>query len=291
MDTADKVLSRAQIERDLILSNRFIQTASSDSAIREKLSAHGYTEEVHNEGASFYMHLFAEKRPWFFSRGGEPSTSKLAVKALNEWDRKHYLMTRSTLDHLFPDQAAYLFDGLPMVNNFGAAASIKTFLSRIVSFREGTDPDREAFRDEDRAAVLALEGRNIVGPEIEARLQRLIEEATRLAPLPVKDEAAIAVYHETARKHHAWLADWRGMARAVITNRNQLIQLGLSRRRIGKARIRPLTASPGGGSDSGCVPGEAPSSSVVPPSSAGATLPCCGNTPGSGSAGPEGTTA
>lgn len=286
MDTEKNVLTRAQIEGDLDRSYRFIKTVTADSIIRAVLGDHGYTEEVHNEGTALFMYLFGEETPWFHRAPRALCAAREAVKALNEWDRKYYLMTRATLEHLHPEQAAYIFDGLRIGDDFGAAASIKAFLAKIVSLREGTDPAREGSRAEDRAAVLALEARNIVGLEIEARLERLITEATRIAPLPPeKDEQAIEEFYEMAWKLHGWIRDWRQMARAVIANRRDLIKLGVIRHRNRKVSEQPAGNRPADGGS----PGSGSGGAQPPP--AGAPCSCCGNVPGTGSAGSGGAAA
>ena len=82
---------------------------------------------------------------------------------------------------------------------------VKAFLDRVQTLREGTDPEREDTREEDRAAVSTLEGRNIVGEEIESRLRGLIKEATRLVPEPSDDKSALEEHYETARRFSRWL--------------------------------------------------------------------------------------
>jgi len=278
MDTVKEVLSKAQIERDMAMSFRYIQTASSDPDICGILNEHGYNDEVQHECVKLFMYLVEEKKPWFY-RGRVSPVSKEAIKALNAWDKKYYPMAKATLEHLHVDQATYVFDGLPILNEIGAAASIKAFLGKIGSLRDGTDPDREDRREEDLAAVLALEARNIVGAEIETRLEGLIADATRITLLPEKDELAIERFYEVADKHHAWIRDWHQMARAAIKNRRYLMQLGVLRRR----KKKPVDSGPGNagagktGDTSGGGSGSAPCGGTV-----NGTCPYAGNTPGAG---------
>jgi len=264
MNANEVSITLAQIKRDILNGTPFMITMSHSSPIRYIMKERGYTDEEHATGWNMLYRLMSNRRPWDEVYNG----LKEVVAELDRWDNSNFAYARAALEHHFPEQAEYIFKELRAKYGARSLLVIKTFLERIRTLREGLDPHREEGREADRAAVRLLEARNIVGPEIERRLDELIERSMNLPSEPDGDENPFAMdeaaYQELAVAFHAWLKDWRRTARAAIRNRSYLIRLGLTKPRMKKPAPAPEpavgpeappTASEGGSGAPPCTHG------------------------------------
>lgn len=124
-----------------------------------------------------------------------------------------------------------------------AVLGISTFLDRLDALEKA--PEREATRAADHAALATLERRGI-DPEERARLRGLVERAQRMTSLPPEDPEEGAEDRNVERRLRqlrVWFEEWSSIARAVVDRRDDLIRLGLARRRTA-ARTAPAPESP-----------------------------------------------
>jgi len=167
------------------------------------------------------------------------STDQLqALTRIDHFDEPAFRRASAALKRLHPGQYEYLFaDGLSAKTGPEAVGSVQCFLDRYAALRDGSDPARADKKDADRSAASTLEARNIVNPEIEQELRRLIEVVKSPATFP--SAGALSTSEDTlqgaAREFQSWLHDWRATAAAGVTRRDYRIMLGISRRRINKA--------------------------------------------------------
>lgn len=163
----------------------------------------------------------------------EAEESRAAAAAIDDGDESLFTRTRAFGTRFFPDQLAYVFaGGLKAGQGAGSVQGLATYLGRIDSLENGTDPARESTRESDRQFVEGLATRGITKEE-RARLAGLVAVALRPAPrLPAARphlSAAERRRHLTNLKR--WYDDWATTARAVIRKRSHLIRLGLANRR------------------------------------------------------------
>ena len=235
MGNAERELSRAEINRDIMRGVAFLGTLSRSSDIRRILADRGYTNEEHQAGWRSLLEVMGWKPDLPVSESVSAIEQEQAIAELDNWDGPNFSIARAVLRRLHPDQEAYIFDNLLAAQGAAAVGSVKTYLVRVSAMREGTDPSRAALREEDRAAVASLETRKVAGAELEAHLAALIETATTAAPIaPDPVDEGPSERQQAARRLHAWLADWRETARVVITRGDYLIRLGLVNRRTGR---------------------------------------------------------
>lgn len=249
MNANEISLTLAQLKRDIMNGTPFMFALSHSKPIRLIMRERGYTMEEHRLGWRMLFQLMSHRRPWD-EDDGMSAALKEVVAEVDRWDNSSFAYARAALEHHFPEQAAYIFKDLRAKYGAQSILVVKTFLERVKILREGLDPHREASREADLAAARLLEERNIVDPEIEARLNELIERSMDLSPEPEEEADPFAMdeaaYLELADTFHAWLKDWRQTARAAIKNRNHLIRLGLTRPR--KQRKSGVAPVPGDGS-------------------------------------------
>jgi hypothetical protein len=225
-------ISPRSLERNLERAARLLGTLSRSPRIRRILAERaGYTEEDHRTGWSLYLTAMGFRQdPPSFAPPRTRFAQELAIAELDQWDAPAFDRARSALAASYPAQLDYIFNSLGPSTGAEAVAGVKTFLDRVARLRDGSDPARDATRDADRAAADRLARRRIVEADIEARLRKLIEQATSLPEAP-KDDPPIEDspgYQAAAAGLVAWLTDWRGQARSLIRRRDYLISLGLA---------------------------------------------------------------
>ena len=230
-------LSNATVERLIAQANKFLRAAGTKPQIRAALTELGYTNEDHEEGWSYY-HILCGYNPSITKIVSEmPIPQRAAIVELDQWDEPAFARAHAALVRHFPEQDVYLFTGLSAAQGIEAVATVKTFLDRVETLRQGSDPLRADSRKADKQAVALLEKRNIINKAMEKHLRALIEVAVQLAPLPTIPEMLQEM--EEARRQASlelkdWLAEWRETARAGIKRRDYQISLGLSKRRTSK---------------------------------------------------------
>ena len=234
-----KVYSRVKINRMLVRGQKVLHVLSRNSAIRRIAAQAGYTEEEHKLGWALWLYLVGYQQAAASPPPPPNPEYETAVAALNQWDGPYFERTRAALQRLHPSQNEFIFNNnLRAGTGVDSIGAVNTYVERVITLREGTDPSREATRAEDKAAVDTLVARNIFSSEIEAYLQGLLAKATTGAaaapepePIPDNDDAE---YQAKAAEFDAWLVDWRRTLRSTISRRDYLIQLGLVSRRKAK---------------------------------------------------------
>ena len=229
-------LSKQQINQDLSSGARFMKGVGTIAVIRRIMVDAGYVKAEHEYGWTRYFYLmgYTWNVPLI-----DPNEVTLAIAGLDQWDGVNFRLARAALKRLHPDQYDYIFDKLSAGTGIDSVGSVHTFITRAKVLREGTDPNREQYREEDQAAIDTLNQRNIINPEIEAELRELIGKATKFEDVPdvVENLTDTAEYKQKAREFHDWLKDWRTTARTVIKRRSYLIHLGLAKRRKSEKKV------------------------------------------------------
>ena len=154
---------------------------------------------------------------------------------LEQWDEPNFEIIDVSLSIMFPEQRDYLFEGLSPQQGPAAVNSIRQLLRRVEILESGSDPNREATRAEDKAAIKELETTQILTKATRKHLAALIE----IVETPSEDDVKHVerynkqqAYHEDALKRLGlWIKKWRTIAKRTITRRSDLISLGLAERR------------------------------------------------------------
>jgi hypothetical protein len=228
-----------QIDRMCERATKFLGAVSQVPAIRSLLHLGGYTAGEHAHGWDLLLRLLGYQQATDPVGSPQEIRQRAATVALDEWDGRGFERARAALDHRFPSQSRYVFDGLCAGTGAEAIGTVRTFLDRVAALRDGTDLARSATRDADREAAELLVVRRITHPAEEQRLRTLIAEATSLPDLPPPAQPDPTLRQQTAHELAAWLRDWRETARVLVVRRDYLIRLGLAERRNGKGAVRP----------------------------------------------------
>jgi hypothetical protein len=226
--------SSAQIDRLTTRALKLLSAVSQVGEIRHHLEQGGYTEEDHRRGWLLLLYLLGYNEPASTADHANQLSQQRAVQQLDEWDGPHFDRARAALEHHYPAQARYVFGGITAKSGPEVIGTVLAVIDRVAALRDGTDPTRADSRAEDAAAAQLLAKRRILTREDDQRLRALIEEATRLADLPVANEPDRGKRQQTARELEAWLKDWRETARVLVTRRDHQIRLGLAERRTSR---------------------------------------------------------
>jgi len=191
MFTEPFTITEEVINRDIKKGLPFCWTMSKSEALRSILAKRGYTHEEHNKGWMLICQLMSRRRPWIPESDLVATPQAQAMAELDALDNKYFAYVRACVEPRYPAQAGYIFENLNFGTGPEALVSLKAMVERTQTLRDGTDPHREETREADQAAVLLMEDRNVAGPEIEARLLALIEQAMEV-PILEQDQAAVA---------------------------------------------------------------------------------------------------
>jgi hypothetical protein len=157
-----------------------------------------------------------------------PNPARDALKELQAWRTTAFARARAALRRMHPAEESFLFGGVVPAVAKDAMSVIMGFLDRCDALERGAK--RASTRKQDAAALATLEKRGITKAE-RARIARLVAVATTSLPpeSPPLATPSMAVADVVAL--HAWLQDWSKTARTVLTRRDELLRLGLGKRR------------------------------------------------------------
>lgn len=225
--------SRKSLDRVVPRAGRFLRAVSRSLLIRSALEARGYDEEEHQRGWAAFLTASGYRPPASKSEVPENATVAVALATIEEWHKPNFRIVRATLEFRHPEQHAFLFDQLSTGSGAAAVGAVTLFLDRLDALE--ASPERKATRKADLAALEVIEARGVTKEE-RARLRGLVASATAwsgAAPAPASTaiaeepgEALITLY--------AWYREWSETARVVIKRRDQLVRLGLARRKAAK---------------------------------------------------------
>lgn len=245
MTTADTAPSRQVLDEAPTRAVRLLKTLGTHLQLRATLAARGYSDDDHREGWRL-LHAAAGFNPQAAAPGAAlavplDESVRAAIVELDATDEPLLRILRASLGRRFPEQAAFVLDGVEATQGAGAVVGVATILDRLDAL--AGDPARKKTRADDRKA-LDLVAQRGYAPERLKELRALVKKAqsspdassaTAAAPAPADDPARVAALAAL----HAWWKEWSEIARAVIRRRDHLILLGLARRVARKSEPAP----------------------------------------------------
>ncbi len=203
----------------------------SDPAIRALFAPLGWSDQRLDEAWSLLNELKAANK---IPSTPVPDPVTEAIAACESWQATGLIRARAMMQLTFPEQAAFMFHDFVAGSGTEAVLNVSTFLQRRQELENGAE--RKGTRKADHEALSVLEDTGVT-KEMLKKLQGFIDNAQTVAPLHPQHLAdADAKRTEVLRKIHAWITAWSEMARTVITRRDQMIKLGIAKRRSHKAK-------------------------------------------------------
>ena len=225
----------------------FLAAVASVPEISEQLSASGFGPQAVDQAWDALHRVAGYRQP---PVRAPDRTVFEAMRELEAWQSQDLRRFDAALLHLHPQAHAFVMGELEPGEGAGAVLTASTLLDRLDAL-EG-DPSREASRQTDHSVLATVAARGL-GPEERSRLRALVRKAQQFVPVAPGEPSGEAERAEGKRMAYAWWFDWSTTARAVITQRNHLIRLGLASRRRSDA-----------GEVDGAAPPNAPPPSVAP---------------------------
>ena len=226
----DASVTRDALEGTPVRALTFLRAVGTSAAIHAAMAACGYRREHHLEGWALLHAVcgYQDAAPL-----AEDTSVQDAIKQLDDWDEDAHQIIAASLRHRFPEQATFLLNGLAPSPDAGVVVSVRRLLDRLDGLEYASD--RQNFKQTDLEA-LALLGQRGIDLDTRRHLRELIAVAEAAPELTQPDAAAIA--SADARRVNglmalrAWFEEWMGIARVAIRRRDQLVRLGLAKRRI-----------------------------------------------------------
>ena len=136
----------------------------------------GYTAEDHREGWK-YLHTCAGFIEEADELTEEPSIRE-AIEELDAWDEPAFRIVRATLERGFPEQEAFVMNGLKPATGAAAVLSVERLLDRLDAL------ERSPERKEDEAALATLCQRGIDDAKRRRMRERVSTAKSVVPPRP-----------------------------------------------------------------------------------------------------------
>ena len=161
------------------------------------------------------------------------------MAACEAWQATGLVRARAMLQLTHPEHAAFLFHDFVAGKGTEAVLNVATFLERRHALDKSAD--RKATRAADHEALAVIEQTGTTRQTLD-ELKAFVDTVQSVAPAETASAApdADAERLATLRKIYAWITAWSEMARTAVTRRDQLIRLGLAKRRAAKAKRVPV---------------------------------------------------
>ena len=247
-------ISRNTLENALARALQFLRAVGTDATIFEALKQTGFDDAAQKQGWSLVLTVYgASAGP--VAAGVNDTPLADAVGKVEAWQTSMFVRAHAALRRFHPEQDAFVFANLETAAGIASVPVVSTFLDRLDALE--SSPVRKASRKADHAALELLAQRGVTGDQ-RKQMRSLVKwiESTPAEPLTThaqspRDAALLAVYE--------WVQDWTDCARTVITRRDQLIRLGIGKRRSRKTDAQPAAPPP---------PAPIVATPVVPPDAA-----------------------
>lgn len=139
-----------------------------------------------------------------------------------------FRLTAATLTRRAPEQGTFVLTDLSATRGPEAVLNVVRLLDRLDALE--SDPLREESRDDDHAALEALEPRGL-GKKERGELRAQCERVARSTSTGLaKESTARGSRIARLTRLRGWYDEWAGLSRAVITKPAHLVALGLSGR-------------------------------------------------------------
>ncbi len=230
-------LHRSTAEQSLPRALQVLRTLGTDSAIRTAMQKVGF--ELSDLQQGWTLVLKACSAPAGVTQlAPDAGPVQAATQKIEAWQSTMFLRAHAALRRLHPQQDAFVFDNIVTGSGTSAVVAVSMFLERLDALESAAE--RKSTRKADHAALATLERRGVTKEE-----RKQVHELVRLVettPAPELVDVAPPTDERTAAltELYAWVQDWSDCARAVITRRNQLIRLGIGKRRArGASDVTP----------------------------------------------------
>jgi hypothetical protein len=231
-------ISRNTQENALVRALQFLRAVGSDATINHQLKETGFDEAAMKQGWSLVLTAYAATGPTVASIADAPLND--AITKVDAWQSAMFTRAHAALRRFHPEQDAFVFDNLVPGAGIAAVAAVATFLDRLDALESAAE--RKSSRKVDHGALELLDQRGVTKEqrkEMRALVKWIESTPAQQSPVHVQSprEAALTAVYD-------WIQDWSECAKTVITRRDQLIRLGIGKRRPRKSDMQPIAPTP-----------------------------------------------
>ena len=224
----------------------FLNALSVYAHLRDALFPRGYTLAVHDHFWKEFLRFAGYLNTATSSAPVASAEVRGSALAVAQWQDSAFRLVRVVLKHDFPEQHAFVLDGLVPIPGLGAVMSVAAPLDRLDALDK--DPERKHTRKADHAALAKLADRGITpgarqymraqvaGATYTPALDPVAQVTTAAPQAPAGKRPTSEERAEALQAVAALFEEWSEVARLQITNRSDLIRLGLVSRRRSKKR-------------------------------------------------------
>ena len=197
--------------------------AFQNPRIVAQLKRRGFTQEDQAEGVALLAALSSIQVE---AGSYSPVTDNLVAKA-DAWENEWFPIAMATLERRFPAVHAQVFKNLGMTSGPQVILGVGTFLERFAKMAAGEG----SYGAEGVQAAEALARRGLT-TEVLDQARGFVAELGTMKDVPdtfAEKRLTDAATEEAETKMWAWYQEWSRIARATVTHRNDLRQLGFLR--------------------------------------------------------------
>ncbi len=253
-------LSRSTLEGALGRALQFLRAVGTDANVMQALEQTGFDKAAQKQGWTLVLSAYAASNGPIAAGVNDTPLSE-AIDKVVAWQGSMFVRAHAALRRFHEEQDAFVFANLETGGGIAAVPAVATFLNRLDALESSAE--RKATRKANHAALELLAQRGVTTAQ-RKEMRALVKwiESTSAEPLTThlqspRDTALAAVYE--------WVQDWSDCARTVVTRRDQLIRLGIGKRRARKGAgppppvVAPIVAPPAPPPEGGDVSSSDPS--------------------------------
>jgi hypothetical protein len=233
-------LHRTTAEIALQRAMQFLRTVGTDPAIRTQLQKVGFELADLKQGWALVLKACSapQASPRFTPNDGPVAEVTQQIEA---WQSTMFLRAHAALRRLHPEQDAFVFENLVSGTGPASVVAVSLFLKRIDALE--SSPERKSTRKADHAALATIERRGVTKEEIK-RAKELVHVVENTAAPEVEAAQPTDERMAALAEVYAWVQDWSDCARSVITRRDQLLRLGIGKRKARSASVAQPEPTP-----------------------------------------------
>lgn len=222
---SSKSYQQQQLEATPGRALQLLRGIATNQKIRFAMASAGYGEKEQAEGWELLLAATGYAAP--SAPPDADVAAREAIAELDDWDESGFRRIHAALERFHPEQDAFLFAGIEASRGPSAVVGVAQLLDRLDQLSNGSEADR--------AAMATLEQRGI-DDALRAHLRQVVAVAQAARPMDLPtNQATTDELQQALEALSGWYRDWSETARAMIRRRDQLILLGLAKRRSSRA--------------------------------------------------------
>ena len=207
---------------------------STDPRIAGMLGERGFTGDDRAEGWALFDRVVGRVFPVSVGVGqGVPKSESLPIiQQIDAWENLWFEVADAALSRQYPLIRDNLFQNLNRTSGKEVVINVTGFVSRYRQLKDRTD-------EQSAGAVSLLSKRGLTEErldEAERLLKSIKSGPPAEEPTSARETEHKAAHEQAISEMWDWYQEWARLSRSAVTNRHQLVALGLTTRRPRRPR-------------------------------------------------------